>query len=148
MRTRYTGMLTEQRWSPVPFTLVSVLPFMLATVALSACVPRAASPSVSTQPTVMFSLTVQNLRRETVTVVPWSGSPMTRLPCGDGVTFRPGQGKAPQLPWSVSVAGANGQLLFNEELPAGTSPKQIFLTPGGAQMIEAGGSHGAPSTPC
>src|SRR5947209_1130786 len=113
-----------------------------------ACAPPSASPSPSSTAIGGFSLTVQDLRRDQVSVTPWGGAPVTTLACGQSATFKPGANGAPPLPWTVSVKGPSGETLFQRALPAGTAPKQVYVTEQGAELVDQGGSHGAPAVNC
>jgi hypothetical protein len=86
--------------------------------------------------------------RDPITVIPWEGAPATTVACGESVTLKPGSNGAPPLPWIVSVRGPEGQTLLHKELPAGARAKQIYVSEFGAELVDAGGSHGAPGTQC
>jgi hypothetical protein len=121
-----------------------LLPTVIVVVlAISACGPQYKSAS-----SPAFSLAVQDLMHDSINVTPWSGAMGTHVACGDGVTFKPGMDGAPPLPWTVSVTTAGGKKLLETELSASAGPKHIFVTTSGAQMVDEGGSHGAPTTYC
>jgi hypothetical protein len=86
--------------------------------------------------------------RESVDVIPWAGAPVTVLTCGHSVSFSPGSNDAPQLPWTITVRNQAGQTLLRRDLSPGAGPKQIYVTAQGAELVDAGGSHGAPAIDC
>ena len=118
---------------------------IVATQAVLAC--GATSPTPTPPPSgASFSLTVQNQAPAGVSVMPWEGAAATAVACGQSASFTPGSGGAPPLPWTVTVTGAQGNTLLKKTLPPGTGAKQIFVTAQGAELADAGGSHGAPGS--
>jgi len=117
--------------------------FIVSVLAMSGC-----GAQYKSAPSPGFSLDIQDLMHDSINVSPWSGATGRQVACGDGVTFRPGLDGAPPLPWTVSVTGAGGKKLLKTGISAGAGPKHIFVTTSGAEMVDEGGSHGAPSTHC
>lgn len=121
---------------------------IVATQAVLACGATSPTPTPSPSSGVTFSLTVQNLAPGSVSVQPWEGAAAIPVRCGVSMTFTPGSGGAPPLPWTVTVTSSGGKVLLTKVLSPGTSPKQVYVTAQGAAMVEAGGSHGAPAGGC
>ncbi len=137
--TRIPARVTPGR----PHLARRVLTVWTALALISACGGDAAPAQVGT-----FSLTVQDIGSHSVDVVPWSHAASTRLSCNQSVVFTGQSASAPALPWRIAIKRVDGSVVLQATVPAGSGPEQVWVTNEGAQLVPAGGSHGAPGVQC